>query len=172
MELVEQQREEWYVFDMLAEYIDPRFLYWLEENGIIVKINTDNRRGIIANRKAMLPHIDLQFIHSKYSIYNPASISIPLGELIPDIGKVIDDYDSNIVAPENLIYNPIKSNYGRPSREIIIRYLLNRLSTINEKIAQIEECDRQGLDEEFLEQINSIVMAVGKLEIALEYAGG
>jgi hypothetical protein len=166
--LINQETEEWFVFDMRSEHTDPRFLYWLSQHGIIAKVNTLGLRGLITNTKTALPAYVLDNLEDqKPPIMIPFSFSVTPNELFPNLGKHLDAHDLINGKPERFKYNPLDFNYGRPTRKVLIEYLLDTLAIASEQIERIEECDRKGLKSEFAKQIHSIFPQLRELRNAI-----
>jgi hypothetical protein len=163
-----QELEEWFVFDMVSEHVDPRFLHWLAQHGITAKVNAAGLRGLIANAHSALPaYLVDKPDDQAITVMIPFSLKIGSSELFPNFGECLDSHDSINGKPKRFKSNPLDFNYGRPTRKILIEYLVNTLAIAVESMERIEECDRIGLREEFSEQIKLISSHIKELELVL-----
>lgn len=158
--------ETWYVFDMNPEHVDPRLPQWLEQHGVVMKVNAEGKNpGVIANTFDNLPEY-CHPIPSEIKPVLPLKITVSSIEVIPNLRELVDHHDLIHGKPYRSLREPLSEDFGRGAKlNDLVECLQGWLSEISATLKRIEKCDRGAFNYEGEQEIKTIKDAIASLQL-------
>ncbi|RUR74918.1 hypothetical protein PCC6912_50960 [Chlorogloeopsis fritschii PCC 6912] len=158
--------ETWYAFDMNPEHVDPRLIYWLHLNGIVLKLNNNcYSPGVIASTYNELPEFFIK--QEEDSKLYPVTFSLGVKDRVPNIKKLIEEHDTIHEKPHRWLRNPLFINYGRYTKQDISDCLSDWLDEVSILISRVEEVDEKAIASKHKSDIESIKQAIASIKSKL-----
>jgi hypothetical protein len=161
-----EKPETWYVFDMNPEHVDPRLPQWLEQYGIVIKVNAEGKiPGVIANTLDELPEY-CHPIPAEVKPVLPIKITLSPIQAVPNLRDLVDSHDSIHGKPYRFLREPLGEDYGRGAKLAdLVECLQGWLSEMLITLHRVMECDRAAFNYEGKEEIETIKSAIASLQI-------
>lgn len=160
-----EKPETWYVFDMNPEHVDPRLPQWLEQHGIVMKVNAEGKNpGVIANTFDDLPEY-CHPIRTEVEPVSPLKIALSPIQRIPSLRELVDHHNSIHGKPYRLEREPLVEDFGRGAKlSDLVECLQGWLSEILVTLRRIDKCDDVAFNGEGAEEIEAINEAIASLQ--------